>query len=313
MKNRFLLIFGLLCWCNFTVFAQTTSNKGTDFWVAYAGHIDGLISRMTLFLSSDVNTTYQVKSGGKIISSGIITANVVTPVFINPNDHDVYIASSDVKETNKGINVTSAEAISLYCVVSNNARTGSTLVLPTATLEQEYYVFSQQNKGNTNGAASAQFTIVGVKDGTSVEITPKRSNRNGTRIAGVKFQISLNKGDVYQYQAVDDLTGTSIKAITGCTPIAVFSGNTWAAYCEEGNTRTPNGGDNLFQQLFPVTAWGKNFVSAPFYNTLNGNTDVVKIIVAEDNTVVTVNGSTTMASIRHIWVPILEMPGVGAF
>ena len=296
MRNKFLLIFALLCWCNLSLVAQSTSNKGTDFWVAYTGHIDGLVSRMTLFLSSDVNTTYQVKSGGKVISSGNITANVVTAVFIDPNDHDVYIASSDVKEINKGINVTSGEAISLYCVISNNARTGSTLILPTSTLEQEYYVFSQQNKGNTNGPAHSEFTIVGVKDGTIVEITPTQTNRNGSRFAGTKFQVTLNKGDVYQYQSLNDLTGTAIKAITGCTPIAVFSGNTWAAYCEEGNTRTPNGGDNLFQQLFPVTAWGRNFVSAPFYNTLNGNTDVIKIIVAEDNTTVTVNGSTTIAA-----------------
>lgn len=296
MRNRLLLIFGLLCWGNLAVFAQTTSNKGTDFWVAYTGHIDGLISRMTLFLSSDVNTTYQVKSGSTVIASGNIVANVVTPVFIDPNQFNVYIGSSDTKETNKGINVTTAAAISLYCVISNNARTGSTLVLPTSTLAQEYYVFSQQNMGNTNAAAYSEFSIVGVKDGTVVEITPTKSSRNGTRAANVPFQITLNKGDVYQYQAVDDLTGSFIKAITGCTPIAVFSGNTWAAYCEEGNTRNPNGGDNLFQQLFPVTAWGKNFVSAPFYNTLNGNTEVIKIIVSEDNTTVTVNGSTTLAS-----------------
>ena len=279
-----------------SVFAQSTSNKGTDFWVAYAGHIDGLVSRMTLFLSSDVNTTYQVKSGGVTIASGSITANIVTPVFIDPNQYDVYIASSDVKEVNKGISVTTGEPISLYCVISNNARTGSTLVLPTSALEQEYYVFSQQNTGGSNTPPYSEFTIVGVKDGTILEITPTQTNRNGTRQANSTFQITLNKGDVYQYQATNDLTGTLIKAITGCTPIAVFSGTTWSAYCEQGSSRTPSGGDNLYQQLFPVTAWGKNFVSAPFYNTLNGNTDIIKIIVSEDNTTITVNGSTTNAN-----------------
>ena len=296
MKNRLLLlILGLLLLSSASVFAQSTSNKGTDFWVPYAGHIDGLVSRMTLFLSSDINTTYQVKSGGTTIASGNITANVVTPVFIDPNQYQVYIGSSDVREVNKGINVTAGEPISVYCVISNNARTGSTLVLPTSALEQEYYVFSQQNAGNSNLPAYSEFTIVGVKDGTTVEITPTQTNRNGTKLANSTFQITLNKGDVYQYQSLNDLTGTVVKAITGCTPIAVFSGSTWSAYCEAGSTRTPNGGDNLFQQLFPVTAWGKNFVSAPFYNTLNGNTDIIKIIVAEDNTTVTVNGSTTLA------------------
>ncbi|WP_461790596.1 PKD domain-containing protein [Pedobacter sp.] len=303
MKNRFLLIFlSLFFGFNVLLFAQTTSNKGTDFWVAYAGHIDGLGSRMTLFLSSEVNTTYQVKFGNVVISSGTITANVVKPVFIDPNTYNVYIGSSDVLEINKGINVTAANAISLYCVISNNARTGSTLVLPTSALEQEYYVFSQQNTGATNGSANSEFTIVGTKDGTKVEITPTQSNRNGTRLANVTFTITLNKGDIYQYQAINDLTGSQVKSVSGCAPIAVFSGTTWSAYCELGNSRvgttnfSPNGGDNLFQQLFPVTAWGRNFVSAPFYNTLNGNTDIIKIIVSEDNTTVSVNGSTTLAN-----------------
>ncbi|RZK61727.1 MAG: hypothetical protein EOO85_33100, partial [Pedobacter sp.] len=160
MKNKFLLAaLVLFFFGKIVAFAQSTSNKGTDFWIGYAGHIDGLVSRMTLFLSSDVNTTYQVTSGGSVIASGNIIANVVTPVFINPNQHNVYIATSDVKELNKGINVTSAEPISVYCVISNNARTGSTLVLPTSTLEQEYYVFSQQNENN-NAAAFSEFTIV---------------------------------------------------------------------------------------------------------------------------------------------------------
>jgi gliding motility-associated-like protein len=301
MKNKLLLIFfGTLLSCQ--ALAQVTSNKGTDFWVAYAGHTDGLGSRMTLFLSSDVNTTYQVKSGNVLIASGSVIANVVTPVFINPNSYNVYIGTSDVLEINKGINVTTADAISLYCVISNNARTGSTLVLPTSALEQQYYVFSQQNTGVTSGLAASEFTIIGTKDGTTVEITPTQSNRNGTRAANTKFNITLNKGDVYQYQSQNDLTGSQVKSVSGCAPIAVFSGNTWAAYCESGNSRvgmgnfSPNGGDNLFQQLFPVTAWGRNFVSAPFYNTLNGNTDIIKIIVSEDNTTVTVNGSTTSAN-----------------
>ena len=297
-RNIFVIFLVLiLSFAKENATAQTTSNKGVDFWIAYAGHIDGKSSRMTLFLSSEVNTTYQVKANGVTISSGSITANEVQTVFINPNQFDVHISTSDVKETNKGINVTTADPISVYCVISNNARTGSTLVLPAASLEQEYYVFSQQNQGKSAGDVYSEFTVVGIKDGTRVQITPTQTSRNGAKLANTSFEITLNKGDVYQYQALNDLTGSLVKSLTGCSPIAVFSGNTWASYCETGNSQSnPSGGDNLFQQLFPVTAWGKNFVSAPFYNTLNGNTDVIKIIVAEDNTTVNINGSTTAVS-----------------
>lgn len=299
--RNFIIVFLLVF--SFAASGQTTSNKGTDFWIAYAGHIDGLTSRMTLFLTSDVNTTYSVKSGGSTISQGSITANVVTPVFIDPNQYNVYVGSSDTKETNKGINVSTGNPVSVYCIISNNARTGGSLILPTTALEQEYYVFSEQNKGNSNVPPFSEFTILGVKDNTLIDITPTQANRNGTRAANTKFQISLNKGDIYQYQALDDLTGSHIEAVSGCTPIAVFSGSTWTAYCEEGNLRTPNGGDNLYQQLFPVTAWGRNFVSAPFYNTLHGNTDIIKIITSEDNTIINVNGSNTQANGKTLTNP----------
>jgi gliding motility-associated-like protein len=297
MKRKLLSFFLLLTFFNCTLaIAQSTSNKGTDFWIAYAGHIDALTSRMTLFLSSDVNTTYTVKVGGNIIASGNIAANIVTPVFINPNNYNVHIGSSNVVETQKGINVTSADPISVYSVISNNARTGSTLILPTVSLEKEYYVFSYQIVGTTSSAAYSEFTIVGVENGTQIEITPTKTDRNNTRTAGVPFQITLNKGDIYQYQSGGDLSGTHLKTVNGCSPFAVFSGNNWASFCENGNPRNPSGGDNIYQQLFPVTSWGRNFVSSPFYNTINGNTDIIRLIVAEDNTTITVNGSTTNAN-----------------
>ena len=303
------MIFGLILGLSTSAVAQNTSNKGTDFWVAYSGHIDAKLSRMTLFLSSEVNTTYQVEGLGQTIASGTITANVITSVFIDPNVVDVHIASSDLVEINKGIHITSGSPISVYAVISNAARTGGSLILPTKSLGKEYYAFSYQNAGGTqNGNAKSEFTIVAVEDDTEIEITPTVSSTNGVRTANTTYKITqkLNKGDIYQFQSANDVSGSIIKTLGNCKPIAVFSGNTWAAFCENGNTLTnpnvplpgrptPSGGDNLYQQLFPISAWGKNFVTAPFYNTENGNTDAIRIIVSENNTNITVNGSSVSA------------------
>jgi gliding motility-associated-like protein len=304
-----LIIFVLLAGSALKSFAQGTSNKGTDFWVAYAGHIDAKASRMTLFLSSDINTTYKVEGNGQAIASGNILANVITPVFIDPNVVDVHIASSDVVESNKGIHITSGSPISVYSIISNSARTGGSLILPTKALGREYYAFSYQNAGGTqNNAARSEFTIVAVEDNTEIEITPTASSFNGTRQANTTYKITqkLNKGDIYQFQSASDVSGSLIRTLGNCKPIAVFSGSTWTAFCEDGNTRTnpniplpgrptPSGGDNLYQQLFPVSSWGKNFVTAPFFNTENGNIDAIRVIVSEDNTNITVNGNNTLA------------------
>ena len=278
------------------LFAQNTSNKGKDFYVAYSGHIDALVSRLTLFLSADQATTYEVFIGTTSIATGSIPANTCLPVIINPNTQPVYIATSDVVEANKAIRVVTSKPISLYSVISNAARTGGTMVLPTNTLGKEYYTFSYQS---STAANFAQFTIIATEDATTIEITPTKSERT-TPItkhpANVMFKITLNKGEIYQYQASSDLSGSYIKSIDGCKPIAVFSGNTWASFCEAGSTKNPSGGDNLYQQVFPVSSWGKKFVTAPFYNTVNGSTDILRVIVSEDNTIVSVNGSTTTAN-----------------
>lgn len=295
MRRIYLVILFFIVLISQNVYAQNTSNKGKDFYVAYSGHIDALNSRLTLFLSADQATSYEVFIGSTSIASGSITANTCLPIIINPNTQPVYIATSDVVETNKAIHVVTTKPISLYSIISNSARTGGTMVLPTNTLGKEYYTFSYQSSTTAN---FAQFTIIATADGTNIEITPTKDERSTSpkHAANVPFVITLNKGEIYQYQAANDLSGSYIRSIDGCKPIAVFSGNTWASFCELGSTRTAGGGDNLYQQVFPVSSWGKKFVTAPFYNTVNGSTDILRIIVSENNTVIAVNGSTTSAN-----------------
>jgi len=295
MNRRWLLVLFFLLFASSLSYAQNTSNKGKDFYVTYAGHVDGKKTRLTLFLSADRATKYQVTVGNNVVSSGTVPANTCLPVIIDPNvaTSDAYIGTNDVIESNKAIHVTTSDnPISLYSVIAYQARTGGTMVLPTNTLGKEYYTYSYQS-ANTNGNY-AEFTIIAVDDDTEIEITP--TSGNAAHQANQTFTKTLNKGEIYQYQATNDLSGSHIKSTKGCKSIAVYSGNTWASFCEQGSSRNPSGGDNLYQQLFPVTAWGKNFVTAPFYNTTHGNTDVFRVIVSEDNTVLTVNGSTTDAN-----------------
>ncbi|MGV3509577.1 MAG: PKD domain-containing protein, partial [Sphingobacteriaceae bacterium] len=145
---------------------------------------------------------------------------------------------------------------------------------------------------------SSQFTIVGIEDDTEVEITSTQDSRwLPVRKANEPFVVKLNKGDIYQFQSKTDITGSRIRTVNSCKPFAVFSGTSKTGFCELGNTVTnnPNGQDNLYQQLLPVSVWGRNFVTAPFFNAHQGNFDIYRIQVSSDNTTVTVNGSTTDA------------------
>ncbi|RYY72808.1 MAG: hypothetical protein EOO52_20330, partial [Gammaproteobacteria bacterium] len=282
--------------CSFTcAFGQDFSNKGKDFWLAYPAHIDGNTSRMALYISSDVNTSGTVQLNGSTIPFNV-TANQATVVQIFPTVYPVINSQNEGVKLNAGIHITSVAPVVVYAHILNSARSGSSLILPTNTLGREYTVTSFRSStnsqgGGTNGSsAGSQFTIVGIEDNTTVEIVPSTSDVNGVRAANVAYTVLLNRGDVYQFRTIfsEDVTGTKIRSLStstsSCKPIAVFSGSSWTSL----NCQNASGGDNLFQQLIPASAWGKNYITAPFADR---EYDIFRIIVKNPLTVVTLNGT----------------------
>jgi gliding motility-associated-like protein len=288
--HRFFIL--LLCLSGSAV--GQTSNKGVDFWIPYTGHRDALQSNLTLFITSEYQATVSIKAGASQLPVVNLPANSSRSMVIDPAVYNVYIGSNNVVETNKGIHITSDKPIAVYSHIGFSARSSATLVFPTSSLGKEYYAIGYTQQP-VNATSRSQFTIVGVEDGTQIEIKPTQTDINGAHAANQAFVKTLNKGEIYQYQSASDLSGSYISS-KDCKPIAVFSGSTFVAFCEPGSAINASSGDNLYQQLLPVSAWGKNFVTAPFYNTENGNTDIFRIQIAEDNTVVSVNGSTNTAN-----------------
>ena len=276
-----------------TAFAQDFSNKGKDFWVIYTGHVDGTTSRMALYLTSDQNATGTVSVAGNNIPF-TVTANQVTTVrFTNtstPSNSVAYNGQTTGIGTNKGIHIVSNHPIVVYSHILNSARSGSTLVLPTNVLGREYYVSTYKSVGGSGGnVRRSEFAIAASQDNTTVEIKPVVADANNTYAANVPFQVTLNTGDVFQFQSANDadLTGTYIKSIatatSPCKPIAVFAGSTWTAM----GCSTASSGDNLYQQLMPFVSWGKEYITAPF---ILRSFDIFRILVRDPTTIVQVNG-----------------------
>ena len=291
--RKFLRLLIVLCMLtkSHTLLAQDYSNKGKDFWVIYTGHIDGTTSRMALYISSAYNATGTLSVNGSSLPF-TVTANQITTLRLTntstPSNTLAYNAQVTGIGTNKGIHIVADTPIVVYAHILNSARSGSTLVLPTKVLGREYYVSSYaSNPGNNS---KSEFAVVATEDNTQVEITPKQADANNTYPANIPFQITLNKGDVFQFQSPNqgDLSGTFIKSIasTGspCKPIAVFAGSTWTAMgCAAGSS-----GDNLYQQLFPLVSWGQFYITAPLKLR---SYDIFRVMVKDPTTVVTVNGT----------------------
>jgi gliding motility-associated-like protein len=287
--------------------SQDFSNRGKDFWIAYAGHVDTTSSVMGLYLTSDVSTSGNVQVG-TINIPFTITANQVTKLFIGPGPNGdapntfVHNKQSDAINPKAGIHVTSLKNIVVYAHIIRQQRSGATLVLPTPVLGKEYVIPSYQNLGSQTGSdfGYGQITIVAVQPNTTVEIVPKVIDKDGTHPANVPFQVTLNNvGDVYQLrsQRNRDFSGSTVKSVSlageGCKPIAVFSSTTWSAFDCNGS----NGGDNLYQQLFPVKSWGKKFITAPF---INKPYDIIRVFVTDPSTVVTKTESGTTTTLTNL-------------
>jgi gliding motility-associated-like protein len=310
MKRRisFLLFLAVLFYSN--AFSQDFSNKGTEFWVAYSGHIDGTSSAMGIYITSDVNASGQIKVGAQTIAF-TVSANSVTRKFIGPNaggdapNNTVYLSTQGGIQTGAGILVTSDKPVAVYAHIIRSARSGATLVLPTKVWGKKYIVPSYKNVGNAGGESGyGEIAVMASEANTTIRITPTATSRDNSKPAGTPFQITLaNPGDVYQLQFVrnSDISGTKVESVAdsagtgGCKPITVFSATTWSAF--DCTSPISSGGDNLYQQLFPTGSWGKQFLVSPFKNRLY---DIVRVFVDDPSTVVTKteNGiKTTLAGL----------------
>jgi len=292
MARLWIFLFFLLPF-SFTLQGQVTSNKGKLFWVGFMDHIDGSGADMDLYITSDSNTNGTVSIPGENWSTNFtITANQMTLVSVPSNK--AHMSCSDCKK-DKGIKISSIKPVVVYSHIHHSARSDATLVLPTTSIGQEYFVMSYKQESN---GQNSQFMIIASQDDTKVKITP--TDQVGSKAANISYTINLDEGEVYQGQAPntnDDLTGTKIEVIdTGvsanCRKISVFSGS---SFTRLGCTGFFGSGDNLYQQLYPTSSWSNAFATVPFKSR---TFDRYRILASQDNTVILIDGNykTTLNS-----------------
>ncbi|HJZ87676.1 MAG TPA: IgGFc-binding protein [Polyangia bacterium] len=151
------------------------------------------------------------------------------------------------------------------------ASSGSSVLLPKATLGKKYYALAWPQPPATVRSSGirtpsgtdiprASMDVVGSEDGTTVMVTASTRIIMGPGVPmmtpGQTQTFMLNEADVLQLETLmtgDDLSGTYVVADK---PVAVFAGGE----C----TLNPNGGtycDHTEEQMLPLTAWGKNYVA----------------------------------------------------
>ena len=272
MKRLFLVLILIICFFQIPKLKaqDACGTESTDFWVAFMPNSQSFFEvKLTLHISSRFDTNGSVFIGGVLLQNFTVNANSVLEIPIDivntPN-------TSGLIET-KGIQVTSDNIITLYAENAQRGSSDASLIFPTSTLGKTYYPMCY----NT---LISEFVIVATQDNTQVTITPTVNTDDG-QIANVPLNIVLNKAETYLLQASNhlDLTGSKIVSDKA---IAVFSGNARAL--------VPSGSyaaDHLYEQIPPLSSWGKIFVTSPLANRAY---DVFRILASKDNTNIRRNG-----------------------
>jgi len=252
-------------------------------------------SVMVLYITSDVSTTGVVSIvDGSFSQAYTVTAHQITSINIPSS---AFLSLQGIFK--KGIHITAVEPVAVYAHIFAQNSSGATLLLPVNTLGRDYYSINYTQQANED-ASYSEFMVIATEDNTTVNITPTAPLLDG-KPAGSTFQITLNKGDVYQGQANTDLTGTRITSISAgtntCTKIAVFSGSgrvyIGCTPLNKNGKPTDNSSDNLFQQVYPTASWGKNYMTVPLKSR---NYDIFRVVLSTPGTTVKVNGTVINAT-----------------
>ncbi|XP_050417445.2 uncharacterized protein LOC126830950 isoform X1 [Patella vulgata] len=225
-----------------------------------------------------------------------------------------YISFSDELEmhgegvSDLGILIEASEEISVYSMSVKSASdtsAGATRLIPTESIGKDYYAVT------TCLVGSCQITIVADHPATIVKVRLHFSDSSARLQYGGQNYYSgdfitetLSQYQVWQLQSIHDLTGTRI---LGNKPISVFSGANYTQF------KIKQQKDQMVEQLFPVNAWGKEFIviqtagrmgTTNCYFSVPSCADTVRVIAAEANTALTIkHGSNEIGSTYNLDLP----------
>lgn len=258
------------------------STLGTDFWLGYMQNFDDPANTL-IYITSVSGSTGTVSIPGTGWSQNFTIAANGSALVTVPTAQNAAISTNNTV-LNKGIHITSNSEIAVYAANQRSASSDATLVMPAHALGDTYIINSYSPFSSSE---PSMFIVVGIQDNTSIQIVPSAAVSGGVG-ANTPFTITLDQGEVYLVKSSGDLTGTTVNAtsVGNCNNFAVFAGNKCA--------KVPTGCDycdHLYEQMIPLKAWGKEYVTVPLMTRAN---DTYRILAMENGTIVNINNGANI-------------------
>ncbi|MCZ6693758.1 MAG: gliding motility-associated C-terminal domain-containing protein [Bacteroidetes bacterium] len=257
--------------------AQILSTEGKDFWFGFMENHEVIDIFLEVYISAKDSTRGTIEIAGTSWNQEFSVSSDSTTRIVLPTN--LAMANGSGLINKQAIHISSNDIVSVYALNNRSRSADVAVILPVTALGKEYFVTAHRELDGGGPSRFSEFIVVGIEDNTQISITPTATSLDG-KASGIPFDITLNAGDVYQLQSsVGDLTGTSISSSNSlsCKNFAVFGGNEWTRVGQCGGQQ-----DHLFEQMYPVSTWGRNHTLIPLRTRLGG--DIYKFVAAEDNT-----------------------------
>ena len=271
------------------------TTEGKDFWFGFMesrNYHSGHYVEVTLTSPYTCNYEITIGKAGSPSMTGTVFPDVPKQVRI---DWKLVEATGSESIQERAIHLTSDNPMNVYALNYDVNSADVALIFPTAALGNEYFAacytphIREDANGNYADGRNSEFLVVAAEDNTKVTIVPTKVT-DQLKPASEPFQITLNKGELYQVQSMNrnnlagqgDLTGSYIKSDK---PVAFYSGSLSTTVPADADVRA---WDHLYEQIPPVQAWGSYFMAVPLRTRQK---DTYRILAGYDNTIVNVGGA----------------------
>ncbi len=261
--------------------AQTGTTRGKEFYISMlpnASSTNDNEFKIYLATLEEANVVVEIP-GTDFVQALLMTPN---SSFIIDIPQTYFPSEVEVVEQ-LGIYIQSDAEISAYALNMANATTDGAMILPYASLGDEYMIHSYNVLPPLTSVTPQQFSVLATEDSTIIDITfSATTSIRGTPSvqAGQSIAIELMRGQQMIFNSTADMSGTVVKARPdedgNCKKIAVFAGHLTTL------VGTLQGPDHLYEQMYAVADWGKEYVMVPSETRFTG--DLVKVLALENKT-----------------------------
>ena len=196
-----------------------------------------------------------------------------------------HLRNFNSSKSSKGVHVEADHEVVVYGVNKQRHCTDGFLAFPTDVLGTRHFAATYNILGNNY--YKNDILVTGVHDGTSLSIRLANNPHvlvyfeKQTYSGGNWINNTLDRYDTLQIESIGDLTGSLIQS---SMPVTVQTGNKKTVVRRDDDNK---GVDHLVEQIPPVDAWGKRFIT--FRIPLRKVDNLIKLISSSDRTNVSVN------------------------